>query len=130
MRARKTVLAGLIVVMLVALVGCGGGDEEDEVLGANRDAADLVVEDKHPFYEPTKLEMPLNREVTFTVFNEGEKVHNITIPGFDIDMDVQPKQSIDVKLPAISAPPRDGFYSVYCKFHQSEGEALRLNVSR
>ena len=128
MRARKMVLGGLIVVMLAGLVGCGG-DDDDEVLGANRDAADLVVNDEHTFYDPTSLEMPLNREVTFTVFNDGEKIHNITIPGFSIDMDVPSKQSIDVKLPAITAEPRDGFYTVYCKFHQADGEALRLEIS-
>jgi len=124
------VLGGLIVVMLLGLVGCGG-DGDDEVLGASKKNADLIVDDKEPFYEPGKnLEIALNREVTFNVFNDGEKVHNITIPGFEVDMDVAPNQSIDIKLPAISAAPRDGFYLFYCKFHQSEGEAGRINISR
>ncbi len=129
MRARKTFLAGVIVAMVLALGACGDGGGDDNVLGGAENA-DLVVNDEHPFYEPTKLQMPLNREVTFTVFNEGDAVHNITIPGFAIDRDVPPKQSVEIRLPAISEPPRDGFYTVYCKFHQSEGEALRLEVSR
>jgi plastocyanin len=83
-----------------------------------------------PFYDPTDLEVSLNKEVTFTVFNDGKKVHNITIPGFSIDMDVQPGQSIDIKLPAVSAAPRDGFFTMYCKFHQSEGEATRINIKK
>ena len=130
MRIRRTVLGGLVVMLLTGLVGCGGGDGEDDNVLGGRKTADLVVEDQRPFYDPENLELPLNREVTFTVFNDGKKVHNITIPGFAIDMDVQPKQSIDIKLPATSAPPRDGFYSFYCKFHQSEGEAGRINISR
>ena len=130
MRARKTVLAGLIVVMVLGLAACGDGDDDENVLGGRAEAADLVVNDEHPFYEPTKLTMPLNREVTFTVFNDGEKLHNLTIPGLNIDMDIPPKQSIDVKLPAISEAPRDGFYTVYCGLHQADGEALRLEVSR
>ena len=129
MRARKLVYGGLVVVMLLGLVACGGDGDDENVLGG-RQNADLVVSDKHPFYEPTSLELPLNREVTFTVFNEGEELHNITIPLFGIDMDVLPKTSVDIKIPATSEPPRDGFYSLYCKYHQSDGEALRINVSR
>ena len=127
MRAKKMVLGGLMVVLLLALVGCGGGSDED-VLGSAKNA-DLVVDDKDPFYEPKNLEIALNREVTFTVFNKGKDVHNITIPGFEVDMDVAPGQSIDIKLRAINAEPRDGFFSFYCKFHQSRGEAGRIKIA-
>ena len=131
MRARKTVLVGLIVAMALGLAACGDDDgDDDTVLGGRADTADLVINDKHPFYKPTKLEVPLNREVTFSVFNDGEEMHNITIPALSIDMDVPPNQTVDIKLPAISEAPRDGFFTVYCKFHQSEGEALRLEISR
>ncbi len=128
MRARKTVLGGLMVVVLLGLVNCGGEDDKPKVLGG-ADTADLVVNDERPFYDPKNLEIVLNREITFTVFNEGDKVHNITIPGFAIDMDVEPGRTIDVKLPAVNAAPRDGFYSFYCKYHQSEGEAGRINIA-
>jgi plastocyanin len=129
-RARKLVLVGLVAVMLLGLAACGDdGGDDDNLLGGSQ-TADLVVGDEHPFYEPTSLEMPLNREITFTVFNEGDEVHNITIPGFAIDMDVQPKANISITLPAISEAPRDGFYSLYCKYHQSDGEAMRINISR
>lgn len=128
MRARKVVLGGLIVVMLLGLVGCGGGGDDDNVLGG-AGTADLVIEDDRPFYDPSNLEIALNRDITFTVFNDGKKVHNITIPGFEIDMDVQPGQTIDIKLPAVASAPRDGFYSFYCKFHQTEGEAGRINIA-
>ena len=128
MRAKKLVLGGLMVVLLLGLVACGGGSDEENVLGGTKNA-DLVVSDDDPFYEPKNLEIALNREVTFTVFNEGKDVHNITIPGFEVDMDVAPGQSIDIKLRAISAAPRDGFFTMYCKFHQSEGEAARINIA-
>ncbi len=127
MRAKNMVLGGLMVVLLLALVGCGGGSDDDVLGGAKN--ADLVVEDKDPYYEPKNLEIALNREVTFTVFNKGKEVHNITIPGFEVDMDVTPGQSIDIKLRAINAEPRDGFFSFYCKFHQSEGEAGRIKIA-
>ncbi len=129
MRARKLVLGGLMVVLLLGLVGCGGGDnDKDNVLGG-RDTADLVIKDDFPFYDNKTLKLPRGREVTFTVFNNGKKVHNITIPAFTIDMDVQPGQTVEIKLPAVNEPSRDGFWTMYCKYHQSEGEAGRLELA-
>jgi plastocyanin len=125
------VLGGLIVVLLLGLVGCGSdSDGSGNVLGGGKQTADLVIRDTFPFYDPADLTMPLNKEVTFTVLNDGTKVHNVTIPGFTIDMDVDPGQRITVKLPAISAPPRDGFYTLYCKYHQADGEATRIKIAK
>jgi plastocyanin len=126
-RARKLVLGGLMAVLLLGLVGCGGGSG-DSVRSATKKAADLVINDKSPFYDPAKLQIPPNREVTLTVFNDGKKVHNVTLPDFAIDMDVEPGQSIDIKIPATGAP-RDGFFTLYCKYHQSDGEATKVNIA-
>jgi plastocyanin len=125
-------LGGLMVMLLVSLVGCGSDSkDEDTVLGATKPQnADLVLSDTFPFYDPVTLQMPLNKEVTFSVRNEGKKMHNITVPGFVIDMDVAPGQTVQVKLPAITAPPRDGFYLMYCKYHQFEGELTKINIAK
>lgn len=123
-------LGGLMTVLLVSLVGCGGSSSGSKVLGGGKSGADLVISDKDPFYNRSDLQLPLNKEVTFTVFNSGKNVHNITIPGFSIDMDVAPGQSIAVKIPATSAAPRDGFYTMYCKFHQVQGEATKINIAK
>lgn len=128
MRVRKFLLGGLMVVLLVSLVGCGS-DSKNNVLGGKK-GADLVVNDNEPRYEPKDLSLRLNSEVNFTVFNAGKQVHNITIPGFAVDMDVEPGKSITVKLPATNAAPRDGFYTMYCKYHQSQGEATRINIAK
>ena len=128
MRARKLVLGGLLVVLLFGLVGCGSDSDDDNVLGG-RATADLVITDKFPFYDHTTLELPRGREITFTVLNDGKDLHNITIPDFAIDMDVQPGQTIEVKIPAVSQAGRDGFFTMYCKYHQSQGEAGRLELA-
>jgi plastocyanin len=127
-RARKMVLGGLMVVLVLGLVGCGSDSKDNSVLGGSSKAADLVVSDNYPFYSPTDLTVPQNKEVTFTVFNDGKKTHNITVPGFAIDMDVEPGQTISVKVPATGAP-RDGFFTMYCKYHQSQGEATKLKIA-
>jgi hypothetical protein len=128
-RARKLVLGGLIAVLLLGFVGCGDSDNADNsVLGGGTQAADLVISDTYPFYDPVDLKIPQNREVSFTVRNDGKKIHNITIPGFTVDMDVEPGKVITVKIPATGAP-RDGFFTMYCKYHQSDGEATKLNIA-
>lgn len=128
MRARKMVLGSLIVMLLLGLVGCGSDGDDDNTLGG-RQNADLVINDEFPFYDNKTLQLPRNQEVTFTVFNNGNDIHNITIPGFTIDMDVAPGQSIEVKLPATAEAPRDGFWTMYCKYHQHEGEAGRIELA-
>jgi plastocyanin len=127
-RARKMVLGGLLVVLVLALVGCGGDSDDENRLGG-AETADLVITDKFPFYDNKTLELPRGREITFTVFNDGKDLHNITIPAFTIDMDVQPGQTIEIKIPAQNEPSRDGFWTMYCKYHQSEGEAGRIELT-
>ena len=129
MRVRKLVLTGLIAMLMLGLVACGddGDDDEGTVLGG-RSTADMTINDKFPFYEPREIALPANRELRFTVLNEGERLHNITIPALSIDMDVAAGQTIEVKIPATASAPRDGFFLFYCKYHQAEGEAGRINI--
>ena len=123
-RRARLVTVGLVsVVMLLGMAGCGGGG------GDNAKRADVTV-DKTSRFVPDKLEIKLNREDSFTFLNKDNKVHNVTVPGLVIDMDIQPGQRVDVKIPAVAQAPRDGFFSFYCKYHQSEGESGRINVSR
>jgi plastocyanin len=81
-------------------------------------------------FNPKKLEIQLNKDVSFTVLNKDTVAHNVTIPAFTVDMDVQPGQVITVKIPAVSSAPRDGFFSFYCKYHQTVGEAGRITVAK
>ena len=131
MRAKKAVLGGLIVVMLLGLAGCGGSDSDDDNVLGGKATADLVIEeDKAPFYDHSTLKMRLNEEITFTVFNDAKKLHNIVIPAFDVDMDIPPGETVSIKLPKVTEAPRDGFFVFYCKYHQSEGEQGRIEILR
>jgi plastocyanin len=131
-RARVTMAGLLGLVMLVTLTGCGGSSSKKTVLGGRGQTADVVVDkvDGLHTYDPKKLTIELNKAVSFTVLNKDTIAHNVTIPDFAIDMDVQPGERIEVKLPAVAQAPRDGFFLFYCKYHQAEGEAGRIEVSR
>ena len=132
-RHARGVVGGLLsLVLLVGLTGCGSSSSSKTVLGGSNQAADITVEkvDGLSVFSPNKVEIKLNTAVSFTVLNKDTVLHNVTIPGFAIDMDVAPGQRVEIKLPAVPAAPRDGFYSFYCKYHQNQGEAGRINVAK
>jgi len=122
-RARVVVTGLLGLIMLLGLSACGGGGSDESK------KADVSV-DRTFRFSPDKVEIDLNREDSFTFLNKDKVVHNVTVPAFAIDMDIQPGQRISVKIPAVKEAPRDGFYSFYCKFHQTEGESGRINISK
>jgi len=120
----RTVMAGVLgLVMLFGLTGCGGSSSD------SGKRADVTVDSTDRF-SPNKLEISVNQADSFTFLNKDKKVHNVTIPAFAIDMDIQPGQRIDVKIPTVATVPRDGFLSFYCKYHQTEGESGRITISK
>lgn len=122
-RRTRGILAGLLgLAFVLGLAACGGGGS------ATGKKADVTV-DKTNRFSPNKVEISLNQEDSFTFLNKDTKVHNVTVPAFAIDTDIQPGERVSVKIPAVKEAPRDGFYSFYCKFHQSEGEAGRINIA-
>ncbi|HEX2046974.1 MAG TPA: cupredoxin domain-containing protein [Acidimicrobiales bacterium] len=129
MRVRKTVLAGMMVLMLPGVVACGGGGDDELT-------ADVKVEDDQLRYSPDELEIDLNREETFTFLNNDDVVHNVTIPALShddqfnaIDIDIPAGERVAVRVPAVAEAPRDGFFLFYCKYHQTEGMSGRLKIS-
>ena len=126
-RARVVISGLLSLVLVLGMAACGGGDDD----GLTAD----VTMDNTLRYDPNELEINLNEETTFTFVNKDNTVHNITVPGLSndieqnaIDVDVQPGQRGTVKLPKVTAAPRDGFFLFYCKYHQTQGMSGRLKI--
>lgn len=132
-RTRVAMGGVLGVLMLVGLTGCGSSSSSSDkaVLGKNQ-TADVTIHiiDSLTKFDPDKVEIQLNKEESFTVLNKDTKVHNVTIPAFAIDMDVQPGQVITVKLPSVPQAPRDGFFLFYCKYHQAQGESGKITIAK
>ena len=124
-RARVAIGGLLAVMMLLGLTACGSSSDK----GLRADVTVDKIDGMHQF-KPNKVEISLGQDQTFTFVNKDSIVHNVTVPAFAVDMDVQPGQRISVKIPAVKEAPRDGFFLFYCKFHQSEGEAGRINISK
>jgi plastocyanin len=122
------VAGGLLgVVMVLGLAGCGGSSST-----SLNQTADITIQkvDGLPRFDPDKIQVPLNQDETFTVLNKDKILHNVTIPAFAVDMDIQPGQRISVKIPPVTAAPRDGFFTFYDKYHQAEGAAGKITVSK
>lgn len=125
----KTVISGFLgLTMAFGMAACGGG-------GGDELTADVTMDDTMR-YDPNELEINLNEETTFTFRNKDNEVHNITVPALSndieqnaIEVDVEPGQRGTLKLPKVTAAPRDGFFLFYCKYHQTEGMSGRIKIS-
>jgi hypothetical protein len=120
MRATRRVLTGIIAaVMVLGLAGCGGGDDDDEnVLGSGARNADLVITDMG-FQPDEDFEVPVGQEVVLRVANEDKRPHTFTLTFLDIEQEIPPGGTADIKIKAPEVP-RDGFYSFYSKHYQAE----------
>ncbi len=116
-RATRRALAGIIAaVMVLGLAGCGGGDDDQNVLGSAGRADVLITKNG---FEPDKLEVRVGEEVRFTVANEDKRPHTFTLTFLEIDQEIPPGGTTDITLKATQVPDA-GFYSFYSKNHQSE----------
>lgn len=117
MRATRRVLTGIIAaVMVLGLAGCGGGGDDDNVLGSGG-KADVVITKMG--FEPDDLEMQVGQEVNFRVANKDKRPHTFTLTFLDIEQEIPAGGSADIKLKATEVPTA-GFYSFYSKNFQNE----------
>jgi plastocyanin len=74
-------------------------------------------------YNPSQISGSVSG--TMIVKNADSTVHNVTIVGTPVDQDVQPGQTFTFTPPAPFDP---GTYSVFCKYHKSQGMVAVLTV--
>ena len=84
-------------------------------------AIDYHFHDAHP-----SLPIPLNRALEFS--NQGSNVHNVTVPGTDVDRNFRPGVRFAFE-PVGSLLAEPGRYSFYCKLHRDRGMSGTLVVA-
>jgi hypothetical protein len=103
------------VAVLVLLGGCTEGPAGRRRLYPTTGpyvvtAIDYHFHDAHPS-EP----IPLDRPLQFS--NQGKNLHNVTIPGTDVDRDIRPGVRVTYE-PVGSLFDAPGRYPFYCELHR------------
>ena len=129
MRART-----LLAVLVLLAASCGGGGEQqgggggggtitlsDGQLAVDRGTARVsgtaaTIDAGDFFFSPTILEGPPGQEVTLTVTNTGQALHNFSIPGGSVDVDLQAGESTTVTVTF----PSSGAVTFECKYHLAQ----------
>ncbi|MEA2580433.1 MAG: Cupredoxin-like domain [Actinomycetota bacterium] len=116
--------AGVLVVVGLVLAACTGSasairpppvvqQPDDPSVPYGVTAIDYHFHDTHP-----SLPLMPNRSVSWT--NQGQVLHNVTIPGLQFSRDIAPGEGFDIKdLGRKLGGP--GVYTFFCVYHRSRG---------
>jgi len=86
-------------------------------------AVDNHFHDIHPSDPPT-----IRRNRPFIVKNEGQNLHNFTVVGTPISVDISPGH--ELRWNRIGDHLKPGFYEVFCKYHAYLGMTGNLYVTK
>lgn len=76
-------------------------------------------------FVPSTFSAPNN--ATIVLVNKGKTLHNFTITGSPVSVDVQPGQTVTLTPPP--SPFAPGTYKFFCKYHQALGMTGTLQVT-
>lgn len=124
MQLRRYVGSALVVAALIGgLPGCGGGGDTLNLGGGG--SKQLTASDlPRRQFVPAVIRAPVQKEVTFTVKNEGDVTHNFSVSSIGIDRDVEPGKSVEVTLPPLEGTT----LTFYDKRYQADGMQGKLSV--
>jgi plastocyanin len=119
------VLASAVAVVGLGACGDGGGGGG---VGLNELTATNMLR-----FEPDQFQVPFEREFSLTFTNNDNQRHNFTLSHVFVDLDnfvnvdVEPGESKLVSF-TVRERPRDGFFTFYCRYHQSQGMSGRITL--
>lgn len=135
-----SVLAAALFLLL-ALAGCGSGDNESEEGGSTTiggmkaelhgtkdvsgETGKVEIEMYDDYFEPTILKGTPGQTVTLELKNEGENPHTLTISDAGVDTEVQPGDEAEADVTF----PQSGELTFVCRFHEGKGMVGALEVS-
>jgi plastocyanin len=68
-------------------------------------------------FAPAEITIGATGQVTLRFNNQGEELHNLSIPDISADIDYQPNTGDNV----IFVPPGAGRLEFFCKYHRDRG---------
>jgi mannose-6-phosphate isomerase-like protein (cupin superfamily)/plastocyanin len=113
-RSIKTLLAGMLAVVLFAGAACAPSSEPqgDVAAGsADDDAIELVIEDGQ--FQPQELDVPAGEEVTVEIRNDDRTVHDFAIESLDLNTGtIEPGE-----VATATFTPSEGTTEFECTYH-------------
>ena len=76
-------------------------------------------------FEPATLTASVTQAIELS--NDGSALHNFTIEGTPVDVDVQPGESQTLDPPGDAIAP--GSYRFFCEYHESAGMEGTIEVT-
>jgi plastocyanin len=101
-------------MLLLPLAACGGGGDDGGAAGAS------TVTMRDNTFVPTD---PVIAAGDVELVNEGGSPHTFTVEGENVDVEVEAGQTV---TEAVDLAP--GTYTLFCKFHRSQGMEGTLTV--
>jgi plastocyanin len=119
----RLLIADETVVDATAATPAAGGEEQAAAATGGSEAVE--VESYDIYFEPEKLSIPADTDVTVNLPNEGVSLHNFSIDELGIDVDIAPGATEET---VINAPA--GEYEYYCNVpgHKEAGMRGTLTV--
>lgn len=105
------VLRAVMLVVVLAGVGCGGDEATSDGTGGQ---IDLVAEDFA--FSPDALSAQAGEETTWFWTNNGETKHNLTIEALAVDKDLVVGGMTSVTFVA----EQPGDFAFFCSFHPEQ----------
>ena len=68
-----------------------------------------------------------NTSQAIVLVNEGSVIHNFSIAGTSVDVDVRPGETVTLPPPGTSFPA--GTFSFFCKYHKANGMTGTLHAT-
>ena len=110
----------LAVPMVILVLTACGGDEPDATAAPNDEPVAVSAIDNE--FEPAEISAGVGSSIEVT--NDGEAPHNFSVAGSDIDVDIEPGESVSVDTSNLDA----GAHDVECKFHAGAGMTATLTL--
>jgi plastocyanin len=122
-------IVAVAAVSVFVLAACGGGNGDGDGGGGAAAAGDdaaavdsVAVSLVDNEFDPSSVTVASGGAVD--VSNDGEALHNFSVEGEDVDVDVKPGESTSVDLSSLEP----GSYELLCKLHESAGMTGTLEV--
>ena len=134
----RRALPSAVLVALVVAPGCSSSPREEREAGApavrqlpkptSGPYVSVAVDNHfHDIHPEDNIEIAADRP--FVVDNQGRNLHNVTIPGSDVNEDLRPGKSL--RLPRVGTFLEIGkTYSVLCKYHAELGMTGAFTVTK